>query len=444
MLEKLLSLLKLDKNSIKRVYVGLILVTIISKILGFAREAVIAYEFGVDVDLDIFLVALTIPNMIYSILLYAVPNIIVPKYMAYDSDEVLFRNFSSSFFWPYVTIISILEVVYVIFSGAIIKIIAGDLSPEHLSLAVELSRYFSIFIYFSSLYCAFKGIFHVKKWFLIPAIAPFFIHLFVILSALFLSSKIGVRSIVLGMGIGAFFSTSLMVIILNKRNLIKYFKVGYILSKEYFSPFIIIILIEILGQTYTLVDRSFTAEIPTGFISGLNYANILNMLPVSILGITLSTVLFPDFSKLISEKNYFVLFRSFNNSIKYSLIVGSLSMVVIFFGSDIIVKLLLQRGEFNENATFITSNFLKYASIGIPLIMMHTIMAKLYLSLGYEKLLLAITLTSVIIKIGFNTIFISVNWYWGIALSTVIAFAVNVLLLFAILIIRKKNFRYDV
>lgn len=429
----------LNKSSVTSAYLGLILVTVLSKVLGFLREAVIAYKFGVDVDFDVFLVALTIPNMIYSILLYAVPNIVVPLFSKSSTDEHMLGEYSKSFFWPYFLGLTVIQVLYLIFCSTLIKLIAGDMDAENLALAIELAQYFSLFIYFSSLYCAFKGIFHVKKWFIIPAVAPFFIHFFVIVFALLWADSIGVKSIVLGMGVGSFFQFAVMLAYMNKKRVLKFFKFGFNFSKELIAPFIIVFMVEILGQTYTLIDRSFAAEIPQGYISGLNYANILNMLPISILGITLGTIIFPDFSIFIQNNEKERLKKRFADTMLYVTVIGIVSFIILFIGSEFIVKLLLQRGQFDANATDITSGFLKMASLGIPFIMIHTIVTKLYLSLKYEKVLLLFTMIAILSKFILASLFVEDAWYWGIALSTVIAFVINDVLMLLFLW-RKKVF----
>lgn len=429
--------MKIKQGIISKSFLTLIAVSVISKVLGFAREVVIAQKFGVEVDLDVFLVALTIPNMINGVLMYAVPHLIVPRYSKFKEDDDLFGSFSKTFFWPYFVILTIFQICYLLLSPVLVKILAGDLEASHLDLAIKMARYFSIFVYFTSLFCAFKGIFHVKKWFLIPAIAPFFVHLFVILMVIFTSETLGVISIVLGMGIGSLFQFLLMVYHLRIKKALSYFKLGFNLSGHLLVSFMIVVFIEIMGQAYTLIDRSFTAEIPRGLISGLNYANILKMLPISILGISLGTVIFPNFSSYLANNDYNALKQQFRKAISFVLIVGGGSFLVLNIGAEFIVKLLFQRGQFDENATYITKMFLEYASMGIPFIMAHTVFTKLFLSLNFERFLLLFAAISILAKYVMTLVFVNNNWYWGIAASTVIAYLFCDLLMFGYLKLKR-------
>ena len=67
------------KGGIRRNVAILSIATICSKLIGFLREVISAQKFGLSDDFDIYLSVFVIPSLITSLLLYAVPNIVIPK-----------------------------------------------------------------------------------------------------------------------------------------------------------------------------------------------------------------------------------------------------------------------------------------------------------------------------------------------------------------------------
>lgn len=67
------------KSGVKRNFAILSIATICSKMIGFLREVISAQKFGLSDDFDIYLSVFVIPSLITSLLLYAVPNIVIPK-----------------------------------------------------------------------------------------------------------------------------------------------------------------------------------------------------------------------------------------------------------------------------------------------------------------------------------------------------------------------------
>lgn len=427
---------------IPKAYIGLIIVSILSKLFGFFREMIIASKFGISADLDLFLVALTVPNLIYSVLLYAVPNIIIPQFSGelLKSDKESLSSFSSRFFWPYTLVLSVVSVVYYMGTPLIIKSMAGNALHQNVEIAVSMARYFTFFMFFSSLYCAFKGYYHLKKWFLLPAIAPLSVHIFVITFVWIWGESLGVKVIVYGMVIGSLVQLAILFSDVWKKDLLKYFGFSPVGLGSLKKSVVVILLIEILGQTYTFIDRSFVSFLPEGYMSGLNYASLLNMLPIGILGLTLGAVILPDFSRHVINKDADSLRKALLSASKMVIFTGVMCALVLFFGGEIIVKLVLQRGQFDSDAAFVTQQFLKYLSIGIPFIMFHAIIAKFYLSIKKEIWLLVFIIIAIIVKVITAKWFLNHNWYFGLALSTVIAFAVNDLLL-VLNVFRMKIFK---
>ena len=254
-------------GNITKAYLMLIAVSIISKVLGFAREVIIAQKFGVSEDLDMFLVALTLPNIIYGVLLYAIPNYVVPKYSSSIQDKKL-KVFSEEFFWNFVIVIFFISAIYFIASPLLMKFILKEANPEELHLAIVMTRLLSLYAFLTSVFCAFKGVYHLKRHFVVPAISPLIIHLVLIISILVFGDKYGIIILALAMSLGAVLQLVIIILDSKKKNWLNLFKFRGVKKTKLEKTLIIIIGIELLGKAFTFIDRSFTSFLPIGYISG--------------------------------------------------------------------------------------------------------------------------------------------------------------------------------
>ena len=116
-----------------------------------------------------------------------------------------------------------------------------------------------------------------------------------------------------------------------------------------------IIIIESIGQFYSIADRFFFSSVREGGISAINYAQILVSLPISIIAIPLSTALFPKISDDLYGTSSIGIELTLKDSIKVTLLIFiPVFYIFNFFGIDII-SLLLQRGKFNAGDSYTTA-----------------------------------------------------------------------------------------
>ena len=128
----------LAAGKLKRNFVMLAIATICSKCIGFLREILSAQQFGLSNEFDIYLSVFVVPGIIISLLTYAGPNIIIPKLNRNMDDPTFYRYFASHFFTPYVLFLIFIVIVYHLFIGSYINILA--FSHEQTILALKLGR----------------------------------------------------------------------------------------------------------------------------------------------------------------------------------------------------------------------------------------------------------------------------------------------------------------
>ncbi|QCX01860.1 hypothetical protein FGM00_17705 [Aggregatimonas sangjinii] len=417
-------------KSLKKSFGILFLATILSKGVGFMREMVLASKFGASNEFDILLTVFVVPNMIVSLLLYAIPHIIIPRLdLSEKSNQNFYSNFSKQFFWPYVFFLIFILALYNLLFYIYITFFIPTEFQDYRELIINLTIVFSIFAFFSSLFNIFKAVYNAKNEFTLPAFTPLLIHFSVITSVLFMYEEYGVYSFGLGLLFGSVLQILVYVYDLKRKEIAVFFKFSMQYEKVFTSAYIIILAIELLGQSFTLIDRSFISSLPEGHISSLYYAGILNNLPVTILGLTAGTILFPRISLYVQEKRFLELKKVLYKGFLFSLGIAIPFVLLFSFFGKLLITLMFERGAFSSSTSEITSNYLTALSFGLPFIFLHVLLAKLCFALHQEKILLLSTLAAVGIKICLSSVFVSADYYWGLALSTSISFFFNVIMI---------------
>ena len=185
-------------------------------------------------------------------------------------------------------------------------------------------------------------------------------------------------------------------------------------------------------QINTIVDRTIASTLVEGSISALSYANKLNQFVMGMFIVSISSVVYPMLSKLSTENNKV----EFNKSIVTAFSTVILLVIPISVGAIIlstpIVKILFQRGAFDERATYMTSIALIFYSIGMIGFGLRDILGKVFYSLQDTKTPMINGAIAMILNIILNISFVKFTnmQLAGLALATSTSALVTVSLLF--------------
>lgn len=428
------------KGGIRRNVAILSIATICSKLIGFLREVISAQKFGLSDDFDIYLSVFVIPSLITSLLLYAVPNIVIPKLKLNGNidNKGFYNYFSSRFFYPYILILVLIVILYNICLPIYIDYL--ELSESKYILAIKIGRLLSLYVLFEALFNILTVSFNAREKFFAPAFLHLTLQISVIISLILYSDKVGILAIGYGLAIGGILEFLFFIFLLIKEDVLKYFVVKISYVPNLISTSIVIIVVEFMGQLYSLADRMYVSEIPSGYITGLYYANILKELPFVILGVSLGGVLLPKFTQMYQNGEQVQLMKLvWKLSLKVFLLATCVVLFLIYCGSCLIT-ILFERGAFTVENTILTSKLLSLYSVGLPFIFIHFLLVKFYYSIQASKIILITTFLSILFKFILNYCFVLNEYYEGMALSTSLAFILNssLLIVYGVFIFSSK------
>jgi len=423
----------LTKQTIFQASIILTITILLSHAIGFLREIAIANSFGTSKTYDVYLVAVTFPLVVCSLVLFAIPSVFIPIYM---KEKVQTSEASAWVFaWNFVTTFGIfffcISLILYALAPLIIKGYAPSLSAEEVSEAVAILRIVSIVVFFNGVFAVLKSIFNAERHFLLPAIAPLFLNIMMIGSIFFLSGSIATRALAIGLVLGYLFQVVILAgFFLKKQPMPKFFLNFHDkLLKKALGALFLVLIIESIGQMNVVVDRFFVSILPTGSISALNYASTLYQIAIGAFGISVGTAIFPSVAEYVAGERWDSLVQLYSKGIRSVLVVTiPFAFLTIVFAEEI-VTLVFQRGAFGRQATFLTARALQCYSIGLVAFVSHAILIKVYYAMHKELALLLSTLTAFTLKILLSLWLVQEYRHQGLALATSLAGILNIAIL---------------
>lgn len=429
-------------------------VTIISKLIGFLRDVVIANFYGAGMVSDAYFYAYQIPSLaiillggiggpfhsaVVSVFTKMIPDI---KEKASESVNKLFNTFLTSSFLVFL----FLGVLVFVFSDVIMKVIIANGSPELIHLASVHLKIMAPVLVVGGVVGIYYGILITYKEFLIPNISPILMSVAIIAIISLVHHDNSGMILAAATTVGALCQ---FVYQLPKLKSLGFkFKPNFdVVNNPQFKNILELLFPAILsstvGQVYIYVDMFFASQLQEGAWSAIGYANRLFQFPVGILVTAFLVPLFPIFSKLVGEKDYDNIRYYFNKGVGLLNFVAFPILVLIILLATNAIQLIFQRGEFNEVATLMVSEALCYLSIAIIPYVFRDSITRVFYAFNDSKTPFLVALSSIVIKFILNFLFVKQLGIGGITLSTSFVTLINGFWL-GLLIKKKMSMDYGI
>ncbi len=400
--------------------------TLLSRILGYFRDILIAVFIGTSAMADAFFVAFRLPNTFRRLFAEGTFNAaFIPIYtkLKIKKDSFNFTNYVFNFLL--IILLSLTFVTEIFMGGFIFLISPGFISdPEKFELATDLSRITFPFLFFVSLSSFFSAILNSNGKFAVAAGAPIVLNIFLILSIFY--AKFFDQSFVRSMAIAVFFAGLMQLLILMvcckkffvpKINLlIKFTKQ----VKNFFKKLLPSIFSSGVMQINILVGTIIASFQPSA-VSYLYYADRIYQLPLAISGIAIGTVVLPVLSKTIISQPQKKVFFIQNRSIELSVFLSAPAAIGIIVGAEQIISSLFGYGSFNEESIKNTSNALIIFGFGLPAFSLLKLYSNFYFARGNTSFPFKVSVFTVITNILISIIFFKKYGFLSIAAGTTIS-----------------------
>ena len=348
------------------------LFTLISRILGYLRDILIAIFLGASMFADAFFVAFRLPNTFRRLFAEGTFNAaFIPSY----TSEKLKNNKSGKIFADdvlslLVFILLLIVTLAEIFTPLLVYLIAPGFLSDNVkfNLAVEFTRITFPFLLFVSLSSFFSGILNSNNKFAAAAAAPIILNVILIISILV--SYFQDLNIAKYLSYGVTLSGIIQLLFLiyfaykfYKPNLKFRFKITNRV-KFFFKKLLPSIFSSGVTQINILVG-TIIASFQSGAVSYLYYADRVYQINLAIAGIAVGTVSLPILSKAFKSKNFSKVSNIQNRSIQLSLLLSIPASLGLIIASDEIINGLFGYGSFTAKDVELTSKALMLFGFGV-------------------------------------------------------------------------------
>jgi len=426
---------QLTNRGIANAALLVMLLFVLSRVTGLAREVVIGAQFGTSADLDAYLAAFRVPDILFQLVAGgALGSAFIPTFSAYLSQkgtEAAWLLFSR--------VLNLITLLLVLLAAAaalgapflVESIIAPGFSIEQQTLTTSLMRWMLLSTVLFGGSGLIMGALNANQHFLYPAAAPIFYNVAILLGAWLLAPTVGIYGVVIGVVAGAVCHLLIQLPALFKQ------QVRYTLSLNLTDSGVreVARLMgpRVLGlffvQMHFLVNTILASSLATGSLSALNYAWLLMLLPQGVFAQAVATAVFPTFANQVAEKETDAMRHTFSQTLRMVFFLTVPAAVVLYVLRVPFIQVLLERGEFTAESTALVAYALQFYAVGLVAHAGLEIVVRAFYALHD-------TMTPVLVGVGAMVLNIALSFLWvgwlghgGLALANSVATGLELILL---------------
>jgi putative peptidoglycan lipid II flippase len=409
----------------------------IEQVTGLLKQILIAAAFGISATMDSYVVAASVVGLIMLWVRLPVRETVIPLFRhalarrgeqaAWSNVSVLLNNF--------VIVLGAIVLVGELVAPYVVRILAPGFDEEAGSLATSLARITMVTVVFMGMGTLLAQISYSYEKFFRPGLVGTVNNLVVMLVLLTAGSMYGIHGLAVAVVIGAGCEFLLQLPILWQKRKLYSAEVNLrhpemVQMGKLSFP----LLISTGGQELArITDRIFASLLRAGSLSALAFAHRPISVLLDFLINPLQQAIFPHFTKLTAEQDFARLSRELFYYLRVVSFVTFPAAIGAMLTAEAMIKVLYQRGAFDETAVQLTSQALLCYAIGFPALAMMRVLRRTFFGLKDTWTPTKIALVCIGMKIVLSGILIRYFAHMGIALAESIAQITNATVLFCLL-----------
>lgn len=413
----------------------------VSRILGFLRESLMAGFFGQSGVTDAYNTAFVLPDLLYWLLVGGVLSAafipVFSEYIAKGNEDEGWRVVSSVVNLIFLTL-GVLILLGLVFTPQFIRLVVPGFAPENTVLAINLTRILLIQPLFMALSGLTMGVLNSYKIFWPSALGTVLYNACVIFFGTILANPEKPESVsgfAFGVVVGALVSFAVQIPALRRVG-VRYYPIidlnhpGVRLIGALALP---IILSYSLNQIQVVVNNNFGSTLFPGSITAVWYSYRLFQLPVGIFALAIAVATFPTMTEQAALKHWDSFRETISSAIRMVIFITvpiSIGMIVLRFP---LIRVLFEHGQFTAKDTLTMAIPLFYFALGISSQSVIQILPRVFYALQDTWTPVLLGIVAMVINILAMFLLVGPLAHGGLAFATTIAAFVNMLLLFYVL-----------
>jgi putative peptidoglycan lipid II flippase len=412
---------------------------VLSRLLGLAREMIIGAQFGTSADLDAYLAAFRLPDLLFQLVAGgALGSAFIPTFTSHltrDGPNSAWRLASAVANLVLVVMTAVAALAAILAPWLVQEVIAPGFDPAQQALTAHLMRLMLVTPIVFGLSGLVMGALNAHQHFLLPAVAPIVYNLAIIGGALGLAPRFGVSGMAIGVVAG-----SVLHLLVQVPGLVR-FKARYWPVLTWRDPGVRevarLMAPRVLGlaavQINFLVNTILASGLAEGSLSALNFAWLLMLLPQGVFAQAVATAAFPTFSALAAQEKTEEMRGTLAATLRAVFFLSVPAAVGLLILRRPLIELLFQRGQFEAQSTEAVAWALQFYALGLPAHAGVEIVARAFYALHDTRTPVAIGVTAMGLNVVLSLILIQPLTHGGLALANTIATVLELLGMLALI-----------
>jgi putative peptidoglycan lipid II flippase len=400
---------------------------VLSRVTGLVREGVIAARFGASADLDAYLAAFRVPDLLFQLVAGgALGSAFIPTFSSYWT-----RHDRAGAWLLFSRVLNLVTLTLTVVAGLaalfapqlVARFIAPGFPPPQQAETAALMRWMLFGTVLFGASGLVMGALNAMQHFLLPAVAPVLYNLAIIGGALFLAPKFGVFGLVVGVVSGAISHLAVQLPGL------WWARARYYLS---FAPYDSGVreVARLMGprmlglffvQINFLVNTILASGLDPGSLVALNYAWLIMLLPQGIFAQSLAAAAFPTMAAQVAAGELGEMRHTFSRTLRFTLFLTLPSAVGLIVLGRELVAALFQHGAFDASGSARVAYGLAFYAVGLTGHAMLEIVVRAFYALHDTLTPVMVGVAAMVVNIILSLVWVGWLGYGGLALANSLA-----------------------
>lgn len=343
--------------------------SLLSQLLGFIRDRLLASYFGAGETLDIYYAAFRMPDLIFIVSASMVSLSVLIPFLSRKREEGdrAARAFLDSVCTAFFIFIVCVSVVVFFFAPDLIRFLFSGFSEEASSVTTVLMRIMLLQPIFLGISNLLASVTQLERRFFVYAVSPILYNLGIIFGVIFLYPAVGLQGLAWGVVLGAFLHLGVQIPVIARSRMLPRFRlpVSLPLVKEVFLVSLPRTLALSLQNITVLVLTALGSLLGVGSIAIFNFSWNLQSVPLSIVGASYSLAAFPTLAGLWTKGDRETFISTLSTAMRHILFWSLPALVLFVVLRAQIVRAILGSGAFDWNDTRLTAAALALFAVSI-------------------------------------------------------------------------------
>ncbi len=418
-------LAKLRSSTLARAALVTGVLTILCKGIGFAKELVIASQFGVGPTLDSYLVAIVLPTMVCNVFAMSFASALVMQYIKNKTnagEAVARQRYATSMFWGLGFVVSV-AVTGALLGPMLLPWMSPGFRPELQASTQRLIWQLLPYSILAGTSAIWSSILNARGRFVASALSPGVISLSLIFAVSYWP-LMDARVLVSGLTAGALLDVVILGYCLKREGLPLLPSVSRwrpeqgVLAAQMFPM--------LMGATLlyctVMIDQSMVSMLGEGSVSELNYGNRFVAMIMGLIALPMVKIIFPHFVQLVEAQKWQEVQSSLRRSVLVLLAISLPITIILAAFSTPIVNWTFQRGRFTPEMATHVSAVQVMCAMQIPFYLWSMLQGRLVVALRLRRVMLVCGVLNMTMNIVMNYLLMGPLGVAGIALSTALVY----------------------